>query len=51
MKGNKTLPLVAKCTHVMIATGCPSRRKQIVYLSMLSRGLWMNKSGLTQLFK
>ena len=51
MKGNKALPLVAKGTHVMIDTGCLYGRKQIMYLSMLSRGLWVNKSGFTQLFK
>lgn len=51
MKGNKTPPLVTKDTHVMLGIGCLYRRKQIMYLSTLSIGLCMNKSGFTQLFE
>lgn len=51
MKGNKIPPLVIKGTYVMIDTGYLYGRKQIMYLSILSRGLCMNKSDFTQLFE
>lgn len=52
IKGNKTPPLVAKDTHMMLRdTGCLYGRRQIMRLRTLSRGLCMNKSAFTQLFE